>query len=445
MTPPRYPSYKSSGHKLIAAIPSHWDLKRLRQVGRLLKGVGGSKEDVVDAGVPCVRYGDLYTTHAEVIETARTFVTSARSTAYTPIYHGDVLFAASGEKLEEIGKSAVSLIEGPARCGGDTIILRPERPTAPRFLGYALNASSAVAQKAAMGRGTTVKHIYPDELRTLALAVPPIDEQEAIANFLDRKTTVIDELITKKERLVALLQEKRRALIAQVVRGGLHRERASTHTSIPWLGSLPAAWRPLRLKHLSPRISGRLVYQPAQYFSDEGVPFVMGNNVTERGLSLSGAARIPLEVNEAFQRHALRTGDIVTVRVGAPGLTAVVPPEADGLNCGSLMIIRRSDSFHSPWLAHVMNSRVVRSQIEFVQYGAAQEQINIKDAVNFWVPTPPIEEQREIAAVLDEECSRIDRAFDALDAQQHKLREYRQALITAAVTGQIDVTKEHAA
>jgi type I restriction enzyme S subunit len=91
-----------------------------------------------------------------------------------------------------------------------------------------------------------------------------------------------------------------------------------------------------------------------------------------------------------FLHHALREGDVITVRVGAPGVTCVVSKEADGLNCGSLMIIRRSPDFDSEWLANLMNSNVARLQIAAVQYGAAQEQINISDAVNFLIPTPPL-------------------------------------------------------
>jgi hypothetical protein len=125
--------------------------------------------------------------------------------------------------------------------------------------------------------------------------------------------------------------------------------------------------------------------KPAQYFDVDGVPFLMGNNVTERGIKCDDTKLIPAGINEMFSQHALREGDVITVRVGAPGLTCVVPKEADGLNCGSLMIVRRSPHFESSWLSSVMNSFIVRTQIAQVQYGAAQEQINITDAVNFLI------------------------------------------------------------
>jgi type I restriction enzyme S subunit len=274
----------------------------------------------------------------------------------------------------------------------------------------------------------------------LTVPVPPIAQQDQIATFLDRKTVAIDALITKKERLSELLQAKRQALITHIVTKGLNPNTPMRDSGLPWLGKVPSHWKLLRLKQLSHRISGRLVYQPAQYFSDTGVPFIMGNNVTERGIVLEETKFIPSDVNTRFSHHALRTGDVVTVRVGAPGVTAVVGPEADGMNCGSLMIVRRNVAFDSRWLAAVMNSPVVRAQIDLVQYGAAQEQINITDAVNFVIPVPPVPEQQAIADHVTTARHRLDVAVDRVSLQVGRLREYRQALITAAVTGKVDVT-----
>ena len=210
-------------------------------------------------------------------------------------------------------------------------------------------------------------------------------------------------------------------------------------SGVEWLGEVPEHWRVLRLKYLSPRISGRLVYQPAQYFDVEGVPFLMGQNVTERGINWDEVKLIPEHINSRFSQHWLRAGDVITVRVGAPGVTCVVPDEAEGLNCGSLMIIRGSERFDPHWLASVMNCFIVRTQIASVQYGAAQEQINITDAVNFLIPTPPLDEQRSLAAFLHEATAELDRLVSEAQRAIDLLQERRTALISAAVTGQIDV------
>jgi type I restriction enzyme S subunit len=227
-----------SGADLIGPVPAHWTTKPLRLVGRLLKGKGGSKEDVVEEGVPCVRYGDLYTTHNNFIEQARTYLTEGRAQDYTPIAYGDVLFAASGETIEEIGKSAVNLLHG-ARCGGDVVILRPTEPMHARFLGYATDAAPVAAQKSLAGRGTTVKHIYPDELREVVIAVPPLREQQMIADFLDCETARLDALVAAKQRLLELLSEKRKALIVTAVTRGLDPNVRLRDSGAPWLPSRP--------------------------------------------------------------------------------------------------------------------------------------------------------------------------------------------------------------
>jgi type I restriction enzyme, S subunit len=207
---------------------------------------------------------------------------------------------------------------------------------------------------------------------------------------------------------------------------------------------MPEHWELLRLKDLSPRISGRLVYQPAQYFSEEGVPFLMGNNVTPDGIRWEGVKRIPPAVNERFAHHALREGDVVTVRVGAPGVTCVVPQEADGLNCGSLMIIRRSPRFDSHWLAYAMNSEMIKTQIAFVQYGAAQEQINIEDATNFRLPVPPLVEQSRIVQEIATETGPLDTLVRHHESSISRMQEYRTRLVADVVTGKIDVRQASA-
>jgi type I restriction enzyme S subunit len=130
------------------------------------------------------------------------------------------------------------------------------------------------------------------------------------------------------------------------------------------------------------------------------------------------------------------------VRVGAPGVTAVVPQELEGANCASVLIIRGSVSFDSLWLCYVLNSRSVRHQVEIVQYGAAQEQFNVSHAVEFMVPSPPLDEQRRISTALNRETTEIDALIAGIRQGINRLEEFRTALISAAVTGQIDVREE---
>jgi type I restriction enzyme S subunit len=134
----------------------------------------------------------------------------------------------------------------------------------------------------------------------------------------------------------------------------------------------------------------------------------------------------------------LAEGDLLTVRVGAPGITAVVRKEHVGGNCASIMLTRKGD-FDSDWLCYVFNSRIVKYQVEQVQYGSAQEQFNISHATEFFIPTPSAKEQAGITLFLSRETAKLDALVAEAEGAIELLKERRSALITAAVTGKINV------
>ena len=210
---------KSSGVEWLGDVPEHWDVVRLGSMGRFSKGNGGTKEDEVPAGIPCVRYGDIYTSHKYFIRASRAHIETEKTSDYTPLRFGDLLFAGSGETIEEIGKSAVNLIEGPAYSGGDVIIFRPTVRLNPEFTGYAADSPASQAQKSIMGRGFTVMHIYGNQLKNLQIALPPIHEQDRIVEHINRGTARIDQETTSCYRQIDLMNEYRTRLIADVVTG----------------------------------------------------------------------------------------------------------------------------------------------------------------------------------------------------------------------------------
>ena len=198
------------------------------------------------------------------------------------------------------------------------------------------------------------------------------------------------------------------------------------------MGVIPEEWEVKPLKRISPRQSVGLVINPSSYFDKAGtVPLLVGSNVAENCIDSSKASRITKSSNEQLSASRLEAGDLVTVRVGEPGVTAVVPPELDSCNCASMMIVRRHPSFDSHWLCAAMNSRLGRQQVEHVQYGTAQKQFNISDAVDFCYPVPPFPEQRAIAGVLSD----VDALVGALDQLIAKKRDLKQAAMQQLLTG----------
>ena len=195
---------------------------------------------------------------------------------------------------------------------------------------------------------------------------------------------------------------------------------------------IPEEWNVKPLKQLSPRQCVGVVVNPSSYFDDEGtVPFLVGSNVGENSINWRTAKRISDASNQILGTTRLAAGDLVTVRVGEPGVTAVIPPELDGCNCASMMIVRQHPSFDSHWLCWVMNSRIGRLQVDHVQYGTAQKQFNISDAIDFCYPVPPLPEQRAIAEALSD----IDYLIASLDRLIAKNRDIKQATMQQLLIG----------
>jgi type I restriction enzyme S subunit len=159
---------------------------------------------------------------------------------------------------------------------------------------------------------------------------------------------------------------------------------------------------------------------------------LVGSNIKENIIQWEGAKRITESNNNLLSASRLAAGDLVTVRVGDPGVTAVVPPELDRCNCASVMVVRKHDAFDSDWLCSVMNSPMGRAQVANVQYGTAQKQFNISDAVDFTYAVPPLPEQRAIATALSD----VDELLAKLDALIAKKRDLKVATIQQLLTGQ---------
>lgn len=204
------------------------------------------------------------------------------------------------------------------------------------------------------------------------------------------------------------------------------------------VGVIPEEWNVKPLKQLSPRQCVGVVVNPSSYFDDEGtVPFLVGSNVGENSIKWRTAKRISDASNQILGATRLAAGDLVTVRVGEPGVTAVIPPELNACNCASMMIVRQHPSFDSHWLCWVMNSRIGRLQVDHVQYGTAQKQFNISDAVDFCFPVPPLTEQHAMATALSD----VDALIALLDKQIAKKRDIKQATMQQLITGKTRLLK----
>ncbi len=422
-----YPAYKDSGVPWLGEVPEHWEVRRMKTLLRERSLKGFPDEPLLAAtqtkGVVRKEHYEnrtvLATKDLHLLKLVREgdFVISLRS------FQGGIEYA------REQG------IISPAYT-----ILYPKEPKFHGYIAWLFKSKPFIENLSLFVTGIREgQNIDYEKLSRSVLPLPPLPEQVAIVRFLDFVDRRIRRSIRAKRKLIALLNEQKQAIIHQAVTRGLDQDVPMKDSGVEWLGEVPEHWTIKKLKSISPRISGRLVYSPAQYFCESGIPFLFGTNVTEDGFSFKKVKYIPHEINERFKHHALREGDLVMVRVGAPGLTTVVPIEAEGLNCASMMIIRKDPGFNSKWLACALNSKIGKIQVDTVTYGAAQVQINISDAVNFIIPTPPLNEQSQITESLDRQISKILSITPLIYNSIEFLLEYRTRLIADVVTGKLDV------
>ena len=437
--PERYPRYTDSGVEWLGDIPAHWEVRRLGAVGRIAKCGGGTKAHDVMEGIPCVRYGDLYTHHDFSITRSRAFVSVEHAAAYSAIQYGDLLFAASGETIDEIGKSSVNLMGGEALCGGDIILLRPAIPVEARFLGYTTNAPYMRHQKSRLGRGMTILHIYGQQLKNATMLLPPVPEQHAIADFLDREIAKIDALVEKQLELMGLLGEKRTALIGHTVTKGLDSDVAMKDSGVEWLGEIPAHWDVAALRYRYEQTLGKML-DTKRITGNHLVPYLRNVDVQWDQINLSDLPSMDIGPHE-IERFTVRPGDLLVCEGGEAGRCAIWQGDLDP--CGYQKALHRLRPLtrgreRPRFLYYTLAAAVARGAFADGQ-GSTIAHLTGDMLRAHRFPFPPTAEQSAVADLLDQETTKIDAITAKINEAIERLCEYRTALIAAAVTGKIDV------
>lgn len=439
-----YPRMKDSGVQWLGEVPAHWEVRQLGRMGRFFKGNGGTKADETEEGTPCVRYGDLYTRHSfHITETRSRVDPLLAETAYTPIQHGDVLFAGSGETVGEIGKSAANLMRGPACCGGDVIVFRSTSPMNPAFLGYATDCLPAAQQKARMGSGFTVFHIYGVALKRLYVAMPPVVEQAAIERFLAHATSRIDRYIRTKEKLLDLLEGQQQAVIEEVVTGHLRASGATAGAQAPPSPNHAVKWPEVRLKSVitAIRIGPFGSQLHASDYTFGGTPVVNPSHMAGGSILPDAGVSVDSLKAEELSIHRLRVNDVVMARRGELGRCALVGVGEEGWICGtgSLRVTPNLAVVLPAFLALCLGCRSVKDELAAASIGATMDNLNADIVSRLRIPLPHLPDQAAIVGFLTDATARLAAASDGVRHQIAAMSEYRRRLTADVATGKLDV------
>jgi len=312
----------------------------------------------------------------------------------------------------------------------------PLRGNDPRYCYYVLLA--ARNELAARGRGSTFMELASFDLGDVPIPSPPLGVQQAIANYLDEKSAAIDDLIEKKRKLLDLLAEERAALINQAVTKGLDPSVPMKDSGIPWIGEIPEHWDVADLRREWLVIDCK--HRTPEYVAD-GYKVVSTTEVKPGRINLNNVTRFIdeedyLDMTEAGRKP--KPGDIIYSRNASLGAAAFVDT-SEPFSMGQDVVLIRSTRQNQLFLMQQLNSGVGMTQVHHACVGSTFKRINVAQIRMFRVCIPPRNEQDAIAEYVDGEEQRIGSLASRIDQQTNGIQEYRQALITATVTGQLDV------
>ncbi len=448
----RYPEYKNSSVEWLGKIPAHWTFLSLKfavqpKWGAIKPGPFGSQLLLSEMQSGNIKVYNQKNIIENDFHWGENYISDEKYQELRPfaIEPGDILVTTRGT----IGRCAIApdSLE-PGILHPCLMRIQPDaRKVLPKFLVVLIQDSFLVqVQLMLASNATTIDVIYSDTLKRMRLPLPPLPEQAAIVDFIERETGKIDALVEKKERLIELLQEKRSALITQTVTKGLDPNVPMKDSGMEWLGQIPAHWDMTFLdKVVDPlrKITYGIVQPGAP--DPEGILMVRGQNYSRGWSNPEEIFRVSPEIEAPYKRARLQGGDIVMTIVGAgTGNVAIVPDWLEGANLtqttARIAVFQRKGN--NRYIAYLLQSVVGKVSVELTVKGAAQPGLNLGHIAKYRVILPPDGEQERIADFLAREVAKLDRLIDKIHESIDGMNEYRIALISAAVTGKIDVREK---
>ena len=414
-----YPKYKPSGVEWLGEIPENWMVAAVSHIFSMGRGRVISHKDILDSPGSFPVYSSQTEGGGEM------------GCISTFDFEGDyITWTTDGANAGTVFKR-----EGKFNCTNvcGTLKAKNENQVETGFVAPALDIATA----------EYVRHdinpkLMNNVMGSIRFALPPLPEQHQIATFLDRECGKLDALQAKQERLIELLKEKRQALISHAVTRGLDPTAKLKPSDIEWLGDVPEHWVVGSLKHKWLVLDCK--HMTATFVAD-GIPLASIGEVRGWLVDLTNAKATTEEDYLALIGGGRKPtpGDILFTRNATVGEASLVRPNLKFAMGQDVCLLRKLGEFSSDYLLHVLKSRVVTDQLAQLMIGSTFKRVNVEEIRGLVIPVPPLIEQLAIVAHLDEKCGKIDQLKAKAERGIELLKERRSALISAAVTGKIDV------
>jgi len=428
-----YSEYKDSGVDWLGVVPEHWNAKRAKYLFQRKQRPVRDEDEIVTA----FRDGEV-TLRKNRREDG--FTVALKETGYQGVRKNDLVIHAM-----DAFAGAVGVSDSDGKCSPVYSCCEAKVGVLSGFYGYLVRTMSVTGFIESLAKG--IRERSTDfrwaDFSALELPLPTFEEQRKIVAYLDRETARVDALIEKKQRQIELLKEKRQAIITQAVTKGLDPDVPMKDSGVEWLGEVPEHWTTTKLKYETSAIVDCLHSTP-NYTDDGDFPAIRTADISPGILDLSGARRVSQqEFKQRIVRLPPREGDVIYSREGERyGMAALVPDNIELCLGQRVMMFRAAQTCDGRYLMWLLNSTMIYWQAQQDVFGATSPHVNVSTIKNFTFPLPSISEQLEIGEFIDSRLAEIDSISMKTAQSIDLLKERRSALITAAVTGQIDVREE---
>ncbi|MDF5473347.1 MULTISPECIES: restriction endonuclease subunit S [Vibrio] len=418
---PKYDDYVDSGVEWLGRVPASWELTRL-----------GTRFNERRSKVSDIDYPALSVTKKGVLPQLDNAAKTKDGDNRKLVKEGDFVINSRSDRK---GSSGVSDRDGSVSL--INIVLKP-KGIHPKFSEHLLKSHAFIEEYYRVGRGI-VADLWTtryDEMRTIAISVPSLEEQTRIANFLDKKTAQIDEAIAIKEQQISLLKERKQIIIQQAVTQGLDSNVPMKDSGVDWIGKIPAHWEVRRSKFVFTQRKERAWKDDVQLSATQAYGVIPQDQYEE----LTGKRVVKIQLHLDKRKHVERDDFVISMRSFQGGLERAW---SQGCIRSSYVVLRALDEIDPSFYGYLLKLpsyiAALQQTASFIRDG---QDLNFDNFSKVDLFIPPIEEQKEIANYVSAFMKSSDEGIELLLAQIEKLKEYKTSLINSAVTGKIKITPE---
>lgn len=411
----QYAEYKDSGVERLGSIPYSWQIVRLKNVLKIRNGRDYKDVEVESGGYPVYGSGGIFKRSSSYLYDGKSILFGRKGTVDKPLLVSGRFWTVDTMFYSEVFDNA--LLE---------------------YIYY----QALIFPFDLLTTNTALPSMTQEDLLELNFVLPPMNQQTQIANFLDYETAQIDTLIEKQQTLIQLLKEKRQAVISHAVTKGLNPDAIMKDSGVEWLGEVPEHWGVKKNKHLLEFVtSGSRGW--AGYYSDEGKLFFRITNLTRDTIEpkLESIQNVMPPLGAEGERSKIQLDDLLISITADLGSVCVANNSiSGGFVSQHVSLCRPNSSVKSArWLAYFILSDSAKEQFVGSGYGGTKIQLSLEDIRELNIAYPPKKEQEDIASYIDVKLKKFELLMSQAEQAIQLMQERRTALISAAVTGKIDV------